>query len=159
MGSWVHGLVGSWVHEFMGSWVHGFISHSILSLETWPATRRRVAGHSFELLSVSKLLHNDPVFMCVCVCVCARCVCVFVCVCTRALWHNCNTSVLCSTAAWTVAHMRACPRPCVCVCMCVCAHALRHNCITSVLCSTATCTVAHMGVLNAVRPKRGHNTE
>ena len=76
--------------------------------------------------------------VCVCVCVCVR----DVCVCVRE--HNCDTSVLCSTAACTVAHMRVCPRQCVYVC--VCTSTLRHNCITSVLCSTATCTVAHVSV-------------
>ena len=77
---------------------------------------------------------------CVCVCVCVYAMCVGVCV----REHNCNTSVLCSTAACTVAHMRVCPRQCVYVC--VCTRTLWHNCNTSVLCSTATCTVAHVGV-------------
>ena len=62
----------------------------------------------------------------------AQCLCVYVCVCTNTLWHNCNTSVLCSTATCTVAHMSVSPCPCVCT------QKLRQHCNTSVLCSTAT---------------------
>ncbi len=71
MGSWVHLLMGSSVDGFMGSFAYGFIG-------SWVHWLIGSLAYGFMGSWVHWFMGSW--------------------VCARTLWHNCNTSVLCSTA-------------------------------------------------------------